>query len=344
MTTKKLLMHPLFQPGLMPVTKERKVGTEHAIVEAPVSLDTAPADRESKLAGALLHQYRRRRSGWLRHFRSFLGVNAGLAAINILSSIGAGSIYPWFLYITASWGIGLLIHGLGYKGWAKDHAMAIEAAEQRLGISRLSAPFSQTSQRIEQINEVGSVEPALTDGSVDDHGWSALIADCRDAVGAARGALDDAKASPEVCEQAKERLDGALEIVEAVQRGAQVIQRAIAEVAPSGFPALEAELRDTDGRIEATTDERLRNVLKANQGLLAARRDKLLALQAEEERLRATVKGVLLSAQNIRLDAARLGAGHAPDLIDSLSESLDRLNDEVEVARQVEQELLTMIR
>ena len=51
------------------------------------------------------------------------------------------------------------------------------------------------------------------------------------------------------------------------------------------------------------------------------------------------MKGFLIAAQNVRLDAARLGTGQVPSLLGSLRDSLDRLDDEVELARQVESEL-----
>jgi hypothetical protein len=123
------------------------------------------------------------------------------------------------------------------------------------------------------------------------------------------------------------------------QRGARSIREAIRAVAPEGVESLARELSALEARIAAARDERLKGVYEANRRLLEARRDKLEALTAEEERMRATVQGFLLAAQNVRLDAARLGAGHVPGQVAALGDSLDRLDQEVEVVRQVEAEL-----
>ena len=108
---------------------------------------------------------------------------------------------------------------------------------------------------------------------------------------------------------------------------------------PAGLASLEADLEALEKRITEARDERLKGVYEANLRLLEARRDKLQALTAEEERMMATVQGFLLAAQNVRLDAARLGAGHVPGQVAALGDSLERLDQEVEVVHQVEQEL-----
>lgn len=300
-------------------------------------------DERAKQASTLLCRFRRRRAAWLGHFRSFLGVNAGLAAINILSSMGTGGIYPWFLFVTASWGIGLTIHGLNYHGWLKDNSPSIEHSEHVLDTSRFGAPLLESPGHRGQLPSLpagGATPPSLPEwAELDDGGWPALVSSCRDAVDAAQRALEEAEASPDAVGQARGQLAGVVSIVEVVQRGALAIRRAINEVAPEGVDTLERELSAMAAKITDTSDERLSSVHRANLKLLEARRERIEALESEEERMRATIHGFLIAVQNIRLDATRLGASASPGLVASLTDSLDLLNAEVDVARQVEQEL-----
>jgi hypothetical protein len=128
--------------------------------------------------------------------------------------------------------------------------------------------------------------------------------------------------------------------VERLAQGAETIRRALAEIAPQG--GLSAEIDALDARINAASDERLRQVYLANRSLLQARRAKVAALVSERERMFASAEGFLLAAQNVRLDAARIGAGHVPALSATLTETLDRLSSEVNILRQVEAELETL--
>lgn len=297
--------------------------------------DLGPPDEPVALAPAsppttVLGEHERQRAGWLGHLRSFVGVNAGLAAINLLTGLTADSLYPWFLYVTASWGMGLVIHGLTYRGWVKDH-------EEELRRARV---------RVEQVDEddgEGRALPGGVDGAralpAGDGGWGALVAECDGAVEAAKEAL----AAAEIDEAERVVLEGTLErsrgTVEAIRRSALAVRAALADVAPNGTAALDGELTAVEARIAASADDRLRGVYEVNRRLLEARRDKVRTLEAEQERMEATVKGFLIAAQNVRLDAARLGAGGVPNLLGSLEESLSRLDDEVELARQVEIEL-----
>ncbi|WP_407415890.1 2TM domain-containing protein [Methanobrevibacter sp.] len=48
--------------------------------------------------------------GFYRHLYSFIGVNAILFIINLISNFLSPSNEWWFYWITIFWGIGLLIH------------------------------------------------------------------------------------------------------------------------------------------------------------------------------------------------------------------------------------------
>ncbi len=326
-----------------------------AIEPSPGDTSLAPAEepQDTQLATArrLLRKFRAQRAGWLGHLRSFIGVNLGLAGINVLTAIADASFYPWFLYVTASWGIGLLIHGLNYRGWVRDKERSIEQAEAIVGASRyeddlmLLPPAAKDQDETPALGASAEEEaPALPagEGEPETDEWSGLIASCREAVDEANRALDEAELEEEVSAATRDQLAQGLRTVEVVQRGARAIGEAIRAVAPKGSDSLNGELSALRARIDAASDERLKGVYEANLSLLEARRKKLDALMAEEERMRATVDGFLLAAQNVRLDAARLGAGHVPGRLSDLGDSLERLDQEVEVVRQVEAELDTL--
>lgn len=291
---------------------------------------------ESNQPRTLLRRYVNKRRSWLGHLRSFIGVNGGLAVINVITGLTAENLYPWFLYVTASWGIGLVIHGLNYRGWVKDHEGSLRRA--RLTIEQID---DDESSHLPRPSSPGLLPrknglPALPSG---DGGWDALVEECCVAVEVAREALDAAEMDEAERVILSDKLDRGIQVVEEIRRGALAVGAALVDVAPDGGAALDAELGLLKEKIAATNDERLKGVYQANQRLFEARQDKVKTLEAEQERMSATVKGFLIATQNVRLDAARLGTGQVPELLGSLSDSLERLNDEVEVARQVESEL-----
>ena len=272
----------------------------------------------------LLRRRERKRRAWLRHIRAYVSVIAGLVAINIIIGVTSGDLFPWALIVAASWGMGLAMHTLGYKAWLSDNARTLRAAESTLG---LPAP---------------EPEPALlprraTDGA--DAAWAALLGRCREAVERTERALKDVAEESRGGQDVRARLREGLADVEQLARGAEKVRGALAEIAPDGAIRLDQDLRDLDGRINAASDERLRNVYLANRTLLQARQAKVAALASERERMYASAEGFLLAAENLRLDAARLGAGHVPAANHALNEPLARLSDEVSILRQVEAEL-----
>lgn len=315
------------------------VRPQRSIIVADDDALASPADDElesSRGPNRFLEQYQRRRRAWLGHLRSFIGVNTGLAAINILTAIASHNSFPWFLFATAGWGMGLIIHGLGYRGWVKDNADTLRRAqfEARQVGGEADSLESGSSPTLPADDSPKALPSA-------DDGWDRLIEDCRAAASSARAALDEAEldAADRVVLELENTLDRGLGTIETIRQSARAVKAALDEVAPHGIAALDGELVALESKIDATSDERLRRVYEVNRQLLQARRDKVSTLEAEGERMEATVKGFLLTAQNVRLDAAKLGAGGIPDLLGSLQDSLQRLDDEVEVARQVEDEL-----
>ena len=64
------------------------------------------------------------------HLVTYLLVNAGLVALNLVTSPG----YPWCLWVIFGWGIGLASHGLAVYGGGdaeRDRMIQIELARLR---------------------------------------------------------------------------------------------------------------------------------------------------------------------------------------------------------------------
>jgi hypothetical protein len=351
MAASSIFSHPIFQPGLVPVEEQRALSEVPRSPGQPLWSPTAlapTAAREVRLAASpdeelteaqkLLKKLRRRRAGWLGHLRSFVAVNGGLAMINLLSSIGTGSMVPWVLYVTASWGIGFLIHTMTYRGWLSDHHAELERARALVGeASSPSLPASSYEARQEQLEL--SCAPTLPEGALDDGGWLARIGGCREALRTAREGLRSADVPADVGAELEGQLAASEESITSVYDAALAIRRAISEVAPKGIDLLARELDELKRRIAQTSDERLARLFEANRRLLDARREKLAMLLQEEERLSATVDGVRLAAENIRLDVASLGVGQLPSIAAALESSLRQLDAEVEIARHVENEM-----
>jgi hypothetical protein len=52
--------------------------------------------------------------GFYWHFASYLVINGLLIAVYLLTTIAVGGLYyPWFVWVMASWGVGLLFHFMG---------------------------------------------------------------------------------------------------------------------------------------------------------------------------------------------------------------------------------------
>jgi len=322
---------------------------ETALVEtdgvAPVAVPDS-ADPQVAEALQLLRKYQRRQRGWLGHFRSYLAVNVGLAVINIVTMWGAGYFHPWFLYPAAGWGMALGIHGMSHRGWLKESDRPLGRAEAIVGAARDESlallPAAGHALPPRTALPAGE-EPAALPPAKGDETWQVLYRECERAAASAKRSLAEAGADEELTRGVVSKLDSGLATVRDVRSGGEAIRRAVDEVGPGGRAALDAELDKLDDKIAGARDDRTKAIYAANRKLLEARRDKLGALEAEEERMRATVDGFRLAAENVRLDAARLGVGQLSGLLDPLTSSLDRLNEEVEIVRQVEAELERLV-
>ncbi|MGM0575224.1 MAG: 2TM domain-containing protein [Myxococcota bacterium] len=270
----------------------------------------------------LVRKARAKERGWKGHLRAFSVVNAGLVALNVLTEMSQpGAFEPWSLYVIVSWGMGMGLHTLGYLGWKKEHAEEIARAEEVLDEERLM--------------EAG-VEHAT--GAASDPAWAALRRRCREAVKQARAAL----APLEDAEQPRLQLESGLQDMERLVDGATRIRGVLLDLAPGGVRELDATLAELDERVARADDPRLQQVYETNRDLLAARRRKVRMLEDELTRMKASAEGFALAAENVRLDAARLDAAHLPALGDHLAEPVERLGEEVEILRQVEEELETL--
>lgn len=277
----------------------------------------------------LLIRRERKRRRLRSHTQSFISVLLGLAMINVITGIASGQFFPWVLIVAAAWGMGLSMHLFGYRGWLEDNRRALLAAEAELGVEELGVEEKAPPRVAASASKSG---PVLGDPS-----WAALLDRCRAAVASAEQSLTDAGGDRET----SARLKAGLVDVEKLATGAEKVRRALAEIAPDAS-ALDMEIARLDGRINAAADERLREVYLANRTLLQARKAKVSALRSERERMGASAEGFLLAVENVRLDAARIGAGHVPALSAALGDTLDRLSAEVDILRQVEEELETL--
>lgn len=292
----------------------------------------APTPRELKAARSLHRGFRARRWMWRSHLNSYLGVNAGLAIINLFAGGGV-----WFVYPLVGWGMGLAVHALNHRSWKRENAAQLVRAEEILGLTPVApAPLSSSASTAAPVP--ASPENRLEDDPAQAE-WESLLGRCRGAVGAAERSLEQLRGGGGL--EARAQLKAGLERVEELAKGARRIRNVLSDMAPEGADALEVELRMLDGRIAEATDERLKKVYAQNRQLLSDRRDKIRRLEAEEQRMQATGQGFLLAADNIRLDAARLAAGHSPRIGPALTAPLERLDEEVELMRQVEAELET---
>ena len=269
-------------------------------------------------AEKLLRAARRKRKDWIGHRNAFIATNLGLVGINVAVASLTGELFPWAVFPICGWGIGLGIHALNYRSWLADNRERIAAAEQELARLGVQEAIAEPSPSI-------AVDPA----------WSELVRQCRVAVRAAETSL--AKSNDAVLtEQTRGKLQEGLSHLERLAEGAVTISAAIAQVVPDGKAGLDAAIAALDRKI-ANADPKLAAVYRENRRLLAARHDKVTALQSEHDRMFARAEGFLLAAQNIQLDASRAGV-QGPG-VDTLTEPLRQLGEEVEILRQVEAEL-----
>lgn len=278
----------------------------------------APRSEEERL----LTQRDARRRRMRGHWNAYISVIGGLGIINLVTWILFGAAVPWVIFPAAAWGIGVGMHALNYRGWTQDHAARIAAAERALG--RLPP---------------GAAPLALAEGPpAEPDPWADMIARCRDAVDRAAGALESVDHPAQDLDATHADLEEGLERVERLAEGAGRIRRALETIAPAGLEGLAQQVAELDAAINAAKDDALRAVHLENRALLVARRAKVEALVAEQDRMMANARGFLLATENLHLDAAGLGNG-ALDGQGSLTAPIRRLGEEVDVLRKVEAEL-----
>ena len=254
-----------------------------------------------------------RRKGWLRRHGQFFAVGASIAlGFSMLLSLFDGDA-SLFLTLVGLWAIVLGGHGFHFWTWerANEELLARVRAEEG----------SRCDPRLVELD----VRPANAD-------WIRL--------------WDDACARFLLADQALQRLgtqgmvgrgdlQASMGQVKLLVQGQARLETAMRSLA-SG--ELDDRITELKWSIERTEDERLRRIVKGNLDLLEKQRKTVQSLRHDTKRIKATVEGFALAAQNIHLNATRLGAtGEQPDQI--LADSLTALEEEVRVMRLVEAEL-----
>ncbi len=274
-------------------------------------------------AEKLRRDARARRRSWQRHRQRFLAINGGLVGLNLVTAILAGELVPWSLVIIAIWGMFLALHSARYRAWREDNALELAA----LGIDPEHSPSASPPTLI--------ATPTST--------WTLLVDRCRRAVDLAERALHGVDTEAGGGAGSRLELRQGLADIERLAQGAKRLEAVLRDVTP-GVAEIEVELARLATSIAASSDARLRSVYESNRQLLLARKRRLEQFEAELTRMRATAEGFLLATENIRLDAARIGAPRLHEYEVSLREPLRRLDDEVEVLEHVEAELAAVER
>ncbi|GEM_PF-2238473 len=283
--------------------------------------------RQMSPAEKLLKRAKRRRKDWIGHRNAYVATNIGLAAINVATGFLAGDFTPWFVFPAIGWGIGLGIHTLNYRSWLTDKKDDIERA-------RLEVAAGEPAQEVQR----AAIAPSAPDVARDAK-WADLVRRCRIAVAESKQSLAKSDNTELLVDEVAVRLDDGLKNVEQLASGAVTLKRAMQSVVPEGTEGLSERIAELDAKIANATDPSLTDVYRSNRALLDARSAKLKALGQEHERMQARAEGFLLAVENIRLDASRLST---PGQIDTLTEPLKQLSDEVAILRDVESELLAM--
>lgn len=309
------LVHRVVQ-GVDDIFRPPEAGPEDRDPSATVAHSTGfwPFRRRSAQQ-RLLDKARGKRRRWMRHLRLFLVVNGGLFLLNLLTG-GA----PWFAMVFASWGIPFGVHALTYRAWRDENEGAIERARVALGLAPEPAARAL---------------PAPAGDVIADPRWAALLDRCRRAVAAAERALADVPPDPYATVDPAVSLRGGLADIERLVRGADRLERTLAEVTP-GRAAIRAQIDGAEKERGAATDPQLAKMIDANLELLRARERRLLQLEGELTRMRVSAEGFALAAENVRLDATRIASPRAAELAGGLDASLRRLDEEVSVLDEVE--------
>ncbi|MCA9517855.1 MAG: hypothetical protein KC635_23105, partial [Myxococcales bacterium] len=178
-------------------------------------------------------------------------------------------------------------------------------------------------------------KPAAPAGPALDPRWAALLERCERAVAAAKASLKDVPPDPYATVDPSVSLESGLADIARLVRGADRLERTLAEVAP-GRAAIRAQIGEAERERAAAADPQLAKMLDANLELLRTRERRFQQLEGELTRMRVSAEGFALAAENVRLDATRIGSPRAAGLVAGLDASLRRLDEEVSVLDEVE--------
>lgn len=266
----------------------------------------------------LLKSADKKRRAWRRHCHAYGVTNLALIALNGLGAVMVGLTAPWSLVPAIGWGVGFMLHGLGYRAWKADHAEALARAEAYTGLGTGTLPLLLPSGLPEK---------------------PPLLFQCRVAVKRTEEALLAVGSPATNLEEVQADLRAGLENVERLLIGVERIEETLNELAPGGPEAMKEAIQRLDQRINETKDSKVRAVHHQNRALLLARQAKIRALESDRARMIAHAEGFLLAAENLRLDTVRLGHEVNTQSLSALTEPIRRLSDEVEVLERVEAEL-----
>lgn len=272
--------------------------------------DVSPEER-------LLRQRDGKRRRWRAHLNSYLMANAGFMLVNVLVATQTAVTVPWSLWAASLWGIGLGIHGLSYRGWLADNRKALHAAE--IAVGHLPAP--------------PVVLPSAEGIEIHDPGWQSLL---ERGERAAREALADLATRGDAARPAARQIEAGLRDLRRLAAGAERIRRA-ARAHDDDDPL--RQLEDIEARLTRARDPALREALAANRAYLLERRARLDVLREDAERMEASAMGFVLAVDNLRLEVARLDAGVPSAAPGHLHGPVSKLEEEVNLLRQVEAEL-----
>ena len=254
-----------------------------------------------------------RKRGLLRLHGQIFALGAPIAA----AVVGVGWLLDveigWIATLLAGWTVGIAAHALSVLFWERANGEALARVRAANG--------EQTDTRLIELD----VRPAS-------QRWVRL--------------WENAVEEFLLADEALKRLgsDGSMErsdLHASMQQVKELVQgQARLETALRSWMSGELEDRITEARWERdrSEDEKLREMLDSNLKMLEKQKTTVESLRKDMGRLKASVERFIITAQNVHLNATRLGTrGEQGDT--GLSSSLALLEEEVRVMRQVEEEL-----
>ncbi|NUN15020.1 MAG: 2TM domain-containing protein [Myxococcales bacterium] len=291
-------------------------------VKALLSSSKSPSPEEK-----LLMRRDKKRRRLQKHRRAYIFVNLFLILVNVLTWDTQDPI-PWVLFVLGGWGIGLGMHWLGFRDWVTENQKALERAETVLRVG-VAGP-GDTGKSL----SVGSADP-------EDLKWERLLVRATELLAVAEKSLEHLGESGQ---SARMMLRAGVEDVAKLGDGQRRLRQTLRDMGADDCRTnSEKEINELRTRLQSTSEERLRGLYQSNLALMEARQSKIAALHEDLDRIRASIEGFILAAENIRLDAVRIESGsEAPQAVRRLGEPLERMAREVYILREVEAELERM--